>query len=160
MCLSIAIERPGDVLARGEHAGFEWVVTHNGCGFRCGYVRMPPGHPWHGMGYDDVEADVHGSLTFARADVGCDAGGPDDGWWLGFDCGHAGDAPDPDLEPALLGAMRAACDARVAAGMARCFGPHWRRGLQVDVVRTQEYVEAQCRSLCEQAAAAREGDGR
>lgn len=130
MCLSIKIKNPAAVLAEGEHAGFQWAVTHNGIGFRCGYVRVPAGHPWHGQDYSDVPADAHGGLTFAQADVPCDAPGPDDAWWLGFDCAHAGDAADPALPAAYL--------------------REWDYG----IVRTQEYVESWCHRLCEQAAAA------
>lgn len=139
MCLSIAIARPADVLAKGEHAGFEWMVVHNGSGYRCGYVRVPAGHPWHGKGYDDVDADVHGGLTFAEADKPCDAPGPDSAYWFGFDCAHGGDAPDPAL-PSKRNTLP----------------PHLRALLVFpgSVVRDQAYVEAQCRSLCEQAAAA------
>lgn len=31
----------------------------------CGYVGVPPGHPAHGANYHDVDARVHGGLTFA-----------------------------------------------------------------------------------------------
>jgi hypothetical protein len=133
MCLSIAINRPDDVLAKGEHVGFEWMVVHNAMGYRCGYVKVAPGHPWYGKDYYDVPADVHGGLTFAEKDVACGNGGPDDGWWLGFDCAHGYDLPDPAL-PGRHGRM-----------------PMFGGGA---VVRTQEYVEAECRSLCEQAQAA------
>ena len=125
MCLSIALARPDDILATSEHQGFKWHVIHNGQGYRCGYVRIPAGHPWHGKHYDDIAAEVHGGLTFADADVPCDAPGEDNDWWVGFDCAHAFDLPDPSLttyHPSLMGE-----------------------------VRTQEYVEAECRSLCEQA---------
>ena len=136
MCLSVKIDRPDAVLAEGVHAGLEWIVTHNEVGNRCGYVRIPKGHPWHGAHYDHICAEVHGGLTFAEPDEPCDAGGADDAWWIGFDCAHSGDAPDPDLPseipPELLGLMRRA---------------------QYGTVRTQKYVEAECRSLCEQAAA-------
>src|SRR5690348_12180532 len=119
MCLSIAVHEPERVTGKGEHMGYEWNVVHNTNGYRCGYVRVPPGHPWHGKDDSEVDADVHGGLTFARADEPCDKGGPDQDWWLGFDCQHAGDAPDPLLP----------CDPRhrhfVAPG---------------DVIRTQEYV--------------------
>jgi hypothetical protein len=136
MCLSVAVARPNDVLAKGEHLGFEWMVVHNGGGYRCGYVKVEPGHPWFGKGYDDARTadgqyvEVHGGLTFAQPDTDCDKGGPDNGWWLGFDCAHSGDAPDPELP-----------------------GRHFlARGFGLDgTVRTQEYVEAECRSLCEQA---------
>lgn len=120
---------PEVVLNRGEHCGHEWIVVHNQMGFRCGYVKVEPGHPWHGKEYDDVEASVHGGLTFSEPDLPCDKGGLDDGYWFGFDCAHYGDAQDPDLPSSHK----------------------YRTG---GVIRTQEYVEAECRDLCEQAAAA------
>lgn len=133
MCLSIAVNRPGHVLSRGEHVGFEWIVVHNGMGYRCGYVRVPVGHPWHGKDYDDVECSVHGGLTFSEPDKPCDKGGPDDAWWHGFDCAHCGDLPDPSL-------------------------PGYSDRFVIDdgmsEIRTQDYVEMECMSLCEQAAKA------
>jgi hypothetical protein len=45
----------------------------------CGYVTVPFGHPAHGKGYDEVDLDVHGGLTFS------------DSGKFGFDCAHAGD---------------------------------------------------------------------
>lgn len=143
MCLSIAIARPHDVLASGVHAGHEWVVTNNGRGYRCGYVKLGPGHPWYGK--DDMtihdEPDggprVHGGITFAGPDVHCGKGGPDDGWWIGFDCNHYMDAADPSLPQG--GVLNS-----ISGGMDVC---------SEYVVRTQEYVESECRGLCEQAAA-------
>lgn len=62
----------------------------------CGYIGVPPGHPWHGKGSDDVDASVHGGLTYAGACAGriChvpEPGESDDVFWLGFDCAHGGD---------------------------------------------------------------------
>lgn len=133
MCLSIAVHRPNDVLANGKHAGFEWVVVHNGMGYRCGYVKVPPGHPWHGVDYNELDCSVHGGLTFSEKDEPCDAPGPDDGYWVGFDCAHSGDDPDYTLP-----------------------GSHHKMGgsllgLRFGSVKDQTYVEAECRSLCEQA---------
>ena len=135
MCLSIAIDRPEDILSKGKHHGFEWMVVHNGSGYRCGYMRVALGHPWHGKGYHDLNVEIHGGLTFAHADVPCDAPGPDTDWWLGFDCAHTWDAPDPELP------------------QEDTHFPRSRFGSQV--VRTQEYVEAECKSLCQQAFDAR-----
>ena len=138
MCLSIKINHPDDVLAEGEHQGYQWVVVNNGSGYRCGYVRVPPGHPWHGKDDMDLNLDVHGGITFGQADVPCDAAGPDDAWWVGFDCAHSCDAPDPDLidnlEPRPFDLLR---DLNLRSP----------RG----VVRSQIYVEGECRSLCDQA---------
>lgn len=133
MCLSIKVKNPECVLSEGEHLGYEFVTVHNGMGYRCGYVRVPKGHPWHGKDYDDIDADVHGGLTFAEPDVPCAKGGADDAHWVGFDCAHCMDAQDQELP--LEDGMRFFMS-------------------MSGEVRTQEYVEDQCRSLCEQAAKA------
>lgn len=130
MCLSVALTHPENVLGTGHHLGFEWCVTHNNLGYRCGYVRVPAGHPWHGKSDEEIDCDAHGGLTFSAPDTPCDKGGADDGWWIGFDCAHYGDAQDPALP---------------ASFKMQTFGDQ--------TVRTQDYVEAECRSLCEQAAA-------
>lgn len=86
-----------------RHAGFPCLIVRQSMGHLCGYVGVPLGHPWHGKGYDDVPARAHGGLTYAEECGGevCHVpapGEPEDLWWLGFDCAHAG-----DLQP---GAMR------------------------------------------------------
>jgi hypothetical protein len=137
VCNPVSTARPDLLLAGGVHLGFEWEVTSNRTGYRCGYVRIPPGHPWHGLDYDDVKTldgchpDVHGGLTFAEPDVHCGKGGPDDAWWLGFDCAHAGDAPDPDLPG---------------------YSPRHTVTMGWETVRTTGYVKAGCLSLIGQAA--------
>lgn len=113
------------LLAEGIHLGFNWRVLHNDMGFRCGYIKIPETHPWYQKGYDDIDASVHGGLTYSEME--------DDGHWIGFDCAHCDDAPDPNL-PALN---------NLASEI-------WTEG----TVRSQEYVEAECKSLCEQACAA------
>lgn len=132
MCLSIQVRHPDHVLSEGEHAGYQFVTVHNGLGFRCGYVRVPKGHPWHGKDYDDIGADVHGGLTFAEFDMPCEKPGEDDAYWVGFDCAHLGDAQDPSL-PAEHKMPR--------IGMG-------------ETIKNQSYVEAECRRLCDQAAIA------
>jgi hypothetical protein len=105
-----------------ETTGLDCLIVRNGAGGNlCGYVGVPPGHPWHGVGYSDhlkVECDaewcwtdghrpdatveVHGGLTYSdpcqeSADPArgiChvpEPGRPDDVWWFGFDCAHAWD---------------------------------------------------------------------
>ena len=135
MCLSIAILRPQHVLAQSEHEGYEFVIVHNDMGFRCGYVRLPVGHPWHGQDYGDIDCRAHGGLTFAEPDMPCDKGGADDAWWIGFDCGHGFDAPDPDL-----------------IDRSNEFQSFHR--LRSGTVRSQEYVEDECKKICEQAKVA------
>jgi hypothetical protein len=84
------------------HAGLLCVATMaREYGNRCGYVRVPPGHPLHGK---DIHEDavrslsVHGDVTFAGIEPCTHDDGT--GWWFGFDCAHAGDAHyDPDSPP-------------------------------------------------------------
>jgi hypothetical protein len=128
MCNPVTTGHPELLLSKGIHEGYEWEVVQNRMAYRCGYVRIPPGHPWHGKDYHEIGTDVHGGLTFAEADTDCGKGGEDNAWWLGFDCAHAGDAPDPEL-------------------------PGYRQEMELpgDTVKTTAYVEAQCRALAEQA---------
>ena len=141
MCLSIALHRPDDVLGEGVHAGYQWLIMNNGTGYRCGYVQLPKGHPWHGLDYDDanevMDVPVHGGLTFSEPDEPCDALGDDDAWWLGFDCAHGFDLPDPDLKT-----DRTDEQSRAILALYHNTGAE---------VRTQAYVESQCRTLCEAA---------
>jgi hypothetical protein len=130
MCLSIIADFPDRLLSEGEAYGFQWVVAHNTMGYRCGYIRLPENHPWHGCDYDIIDASVHGGLTFSEPDESGIRPHPDSGWWIGFDCAHAGDRPDPALFPGGYSLFS--------------YGK----------IRTQEYVEAQCKQLCEQALAA------
>lgn len=89
---------------RGKYKGLRIVVKATDMGHRCGYVGVPKGHPLYGMHYDKAEEEVgawvHGGLTFSGGDeFGClwHLGFDADYWYLGFDCAHHGDAPDPDL---------------------------------------------------------------
>ncbi|HEY6275766.1 MAG TPA: hypothetical protein VIX86_05500, partial [Streptosporangiaceae bacterium] len=57
MCNPVSTAHPELLLSKGEHLGYEWEVTNNQMGYRCGYVRIPAGHPWHGKDYGSVELD-------------------------------------------------------------------------------------------------------
>ena len=93
------------------------IVRVSGHGALCGYVAVPPGHPWHGTDYaacferpachvhedkgwcthePDGHVKVHGGLTYSGRCRGkvCHVaapGEPEDVWWFGFDCAHLGD---------------------------------------------------------------------
>jgi hypothetical protein len=88
MCLPV---KPFKVEREWEHAGLKCAVTmprENQT--RCGYVRVPPGHPLHGKPYDEVSVDVHGGLTFGAIEPCAHEDGT--GWWFGFDFAHSEDA--------------------------------------------------------------------
>jgi hypothetical protein len=118
-----------------SEAGFPCISLRAGsAGALCGYVGVPPGHPWHGKSYEDLESStiqVHGGVTYASPCQGevCHVaapGEPDDVWWLGFDCAHAFDY----------------CPGFADSG---------RKRLDCEVYRNLAYVKAECESLAAQA---------
>jgi hypothetical protein len=96
------VDEPDRIQYQDEATGFPCLIRRAPVtGALCGYVGVPEDHPWHGKHYDEVDADVHGGLTYADIGDGdeehgiChvpDPGEPDRLWWLGFDCAHVGDA--------------------------------------------------------------------
>ena len=78
-----------------EDDRYEWrrgdlvcLIIRNPAGALCGYVGVPEGHPWHGQPYGDLDADVHGGLTYSGGCQGHICHEPKSGegevWWLGF----------------------------------------------------------------------------
>lgn len=87
-----------------EHDGFTCVINrrmvleghnndHLSGGYLCGYLILPPSHPWFGKHYDNIDCEVHGGLTF------CD--GAAEEWAIGFDCAHSW-----DVSPSLVKFMQ------------------------------------------------------
>lgn len=81
-----------------EHCGYPCLIQRSEGLFNfCGYVAVPPGHPDHGKEYNDgIKVEVHGGLTYSNFCLNniCHTpkeGEPDNVWWFGFDCAHAGD---------------------------------------------------------------------
>ena len=66
-------------------AGYPAKVVAHPMGHRCGYVTVPEDHPCYGKGYDDVNVDVHGGLTYASKGT------------FGFDCAHIEDIKDESI---------------------------------------------------------------
>ena len=85
---------PDKVVWIDEATGLDCMIHRNHYGALCGYVGVPPGHPYHHKPYDETgELDVHGGITYASLCSGdiChvpEPGRPHDVWWLGFDCAH------------------------------------------------------------------------
>lgn len=105
MCLPVA-GRVFKVEKEWMHSGLLCaIVQGDENGHRCGYVRVPPGHSYHGKDYDTPNVDVHGGLTFAEIEPCTHEDGT--GWWFGFDCAHAGDARyDPNNLPSSEAELR------------------------------------------------------
>lgn len=64
-------------------------------GWGNGYVCLPVGHKYHGVGYNDIPVEVHGGLTFSEPAKDCNwpeiPEGSQDSWIIGFDTSHYGD---------------------------------------------------------------------
>lgn len=81
---------------RDEDTGYPCLVVRGPMGALCGYVGVPPDHPWHGQDYGIPDVEAPGGLTYADACAGniCHVplpGEPDGVWWFGFDCAHSWD---------------------------------------------------------------------
>jgi hypothetical protein len=76
----------------GFYKGFQWVVTANPRGFRCGYVVISEGHELHKKDYFDININCHGGLTF-----GDEFHWVENTWAIGFDCNHSYDAMDESI---------------------------------------------------------------
>jgi hypothetical protein len=156
---------PGDGPWRDEPDKVQWVdeatdldclVVRNHSGALCGYVGVPPGHPWHGVDYSSIEPfpGVHGELTFSdfcREGVDHETeaaichvpepGRPDHVWWIGFDCAHAWDlVPRYDQMP--LGNGKTVADALIEHMTPR------------PTYRDLDFVMTECRSLAAQVQTA------
>lgn len=113
-----------------DATGLPCIARKNKYGAWCGYVGVPPDHPWTKLGYD-VPACVHGGVTYNEP---CDGDpvngvchtGPDGRHWIGFDCMHSGD---------------------FVPGLSAYIG---------DVFRDLSYVKEQCANLARQAIGAGE----
>jgi hypothetical protein len=126
---------------RSEMHGLSCLISRNGLGAWCGYVAVPPGHPWHELDYNTEVfhgVEVHGGLTYSDHCSGhiCHVpapGEPDDVWWLGFDCAHG-------------------CD--YVPGMYAAGGIRARMGdiflMSGEKYRNIQYVREQCEDLARQ----------
>lgn len=85
-----------------SETGLDCLMVRNRLGAWCGYVGVTEDHPWFEKDYQNLDVDVHGSLTFAdfcqpgkeEARGVCHVpfpGRSDRIWWLGFDCAHIQD---------------------------------------------------------------------
>jgi hypothetical protein len=76
----------------------------------------------------DLLFDVHGGITYSGEQKDFK------GYWIGFDCAHAGDAKDFSLMD----------------DKHKEIWSDFSHNLYGDVVRTTRYVEAECKSLIDQ----------
>lgn len=66
-------------------------------GWGCGYVLIPPGHPFYAMPYEEIPVKVHGGLTFSEYANDMDweeTQDEDKKYVIGFDTAHYKDSPE------------------------------------------------------------------
>ena len=99
MCLPV---RPYAILREWEHEGLKCAVTQaHEHGHLCGYVRVPPEHPFYGKDYDDIGLSTeHFSVNFSEPEPCAHEDGQ--GWWLGFDCAQSLFTLDPEADISWL----------------------------------------------------------
>jgi hypothetical protein len=137
MCLPVT---PYKIEREWKHAGLSCaVVQAREAQNRCGYVRVPPGHPAHGRDYTEIEVSVHGGLTFAEIEP-CREHQDGQGYWLGFDCAHYTDSMiDPEADPETMSQEGRKVWTIIKGSQ---HGHFW----------TQTEVERECESLAQQLA--------
>lgn len=139
------------------YKGYRAYILALPMGHRCGYVEIPINSIFFNKRYDEklpipksvlnnkvvgkrgvmsllgfdgetitmeVLFDVHGSITFSESSLMDKT----NSWFIGFDCAHAGDRPDPSITKAIF------------ADIDHGFGE----------IRTLEYVELELKSLIDQ----------
>ena len=67
-----------------DFGAFTGFVKRHQLGYNLGYIRIPNGHYFYGVDYNNIRVDVHGGLTFSSL-------GEDNSWIIGFDTAHIGD---------------------------------------------------------------------
>ena len=77
------------LLEYNTYKGYNYAVVSQGA-FPCGYVEIPPTHPYYGADYMRCDIQCHGGLTFGGK-LSDDLKLPTNTFWLGWDYGHVDD---------------------------------------------------------------------
>lgn len=144
----------------GTYKDHEYIIVLNTSGHRCGYVAIPPEHPYSQtpeetrefMGgrpykhydYDSLDIDVHGGLTFMAPDHGLKdlLETPCNDMWIGFDCGHCYDMCDVPMFKKYFSQEQ--YEAK------KSFFECMNHGSRTQTVKEYDYVEKQCHHIIDQ----------
>ena len=82
-------ERTTRILDKGTIDNIGYCIVNYGT-HPCAYLFLSKGHKFYGLGYDDIDINVHGGLTFSEDDL---VFNPlvTDCWIIGWDYAHCGD---------------------------------------------------------------------
>ncbi len=77
-----------ELLGFGVYNGYEYAIVSRGT-HPCAYVRLPEGHNYYGLDYDEIPVDCHCGLTYSKSFL--DVLPEHSGWWIGWNYGHCCD---------------------------------------------------------------------
>ncbi len=145
----------------GTYKDHEYIIVLNTSGHRCGYVAIPPEHPYSQTpeeqrsilgrtsshwDYDSLDIDVHGGLTFMSPEHGLKdlLSVPCNDMWIGFDCGHYLDKCDVKMFRKYFGEEE--CKQKESF-----FNAMNHDDIDMgQTVKEYHYVEKQCHSIIDQ----------
>ncbi|MDE5860857.1 MAG: hypothetical protein K2H28_01535 [Ruminococcus sp.] len=81
-------ESVAKLLDNGIYKGYEYAIVSRGF-HPCAYVKLPEGHTYYGLDYDDIPVECHCDLSYSENSL--DVMPSDSGWWIGWDYGHCCD---------------------------------------------------------------------
>lgn len=90
-------------LSMEVYRGYEFAVMNLGT-HPCCYIKLPKGHKYENVHYNNIPLDVHGELTYSEsylavAVVDGKRIKEETGYWIGWDYAHWGDYLGYDPEP-------------------------------------------------------------
>ena len=90
-------------LSMEVYRGYEFAVMNLGT-HPCCYIKLPKGHKYENIDYDNIPLSVHGGLTYGEsylivAVVGGKQIKDETGYWIGWDYAHYGDYLGYDSPP-------------------------------------------------------------
>lgn len=121
------------------YKGIRCVVIFTRMGHRCGYVGVDEKSTIFEKGYNELDFDVHGGLTYSGG--GKDSKYPVESnlFWIGFDCAHYMDSSD--IEKALEYGL---IDEESYKQLTSIYM------FQEGQIRSKSFCEDECRSLVDQ----------
>lgn len=156
-------DEPDKVQWIDPETDLDCLIVRGPFGALCGYVGVPPEHPWHGIAYNacltkcgedfcyehspEGQTNVHGGITYSDKCSEAETpargichvplpGRSADVWWFGFDCSHSFDLTVYDVVRAEQENHAYPWDLRPDA-----------------IYRDVEYVKAECVKLAGQLSA-------
>jgi hypothetical protein len=145
----------------GTYKDHEYLIVLNHNGQRCGYVAIPPEHPYSQTpeeqrdflgrtqshwDYDSLDIEVHGGLTFMSPNHSLKdlLPTPCNDIWIGFDCGHYGDKCDVSMFRKYFGEENAKQKEAFFNAMNHDYGD------LPQTIKDFRYVENECHSIIDQ----------